>query len=656
MVEKQKRHLAAIMFTDVVGYTALMQRDEREARQVRDRHRAVLKDALAPRGGELVEHYGDGSLSIFASSIEAVRCALEIQKTLSAPPEVPLRIGIHSGDVVREEQGVLGDGVNIASRIQGLCPPGEVFISGKIFDDVKNQPELFTRSLGRFDLKNVSRRMAVFSVTGEDHASFPRRGESKRSSPMQGPTPDVANGQKSIAVLPFVNMSADEENEYFSDGIAEEIINSLTRVEGLQVTARTSSFAFKGKGTDIREVGSMLNVGHILEGSVRRAGGRVRITAQLIDADTGYQIFSDVYDRVIEDIFDTQDEIAQKITEKLRASLTGTAGESLVRARTKDPEAYNLYLRGRFFMNRWDALSVERALDYFQQAVSRDPGFAAAHGGLAYAYTFLVSLGHMSKEEGVEPAREAATRAEELAPGGSEGPAALADIKMFIDWDIEAAGAAIRKALALSPGSAKLHYDYAFVMRAIPDSDGAISALETATRLDPLSSPYNNALANAYTTAGRFDDAAERFERTLDTDPDFYPALEGRGWLQLHRGDLPTAIDTFRALRIANPEREKALGSLGFACGLAGHVDDARGCLDELHQWHADGRGVHVSFELALVHAGLGEFDEAFHHLEDGVERRDSSLLFVGTSVRGWGGLREDPRFQDLLGKISGKK
>ena len=656
MVEKQKRQLAAIMFTDVVGYTALMQRDEREARQVRDRHRAVLKDALAPRGGELVEHYGDGSLSIFASSIEAVRCALEIQKTLSAPPEVPLRIGIHSGDVVREEQGVLGDGVNIASRIQGLCPPGEVFISGKIFDDVKNQPELFTRSLGRFDLKNVSRRMAVFSVTGEDHASFPRRGESKRSSPMQGPTPDVANGQKSIAVLPFVNVSADEENEYFSDGIAEEIINSLTRVEGLQVTARTSSFAFKGKGTDIREVGSMLNVGHILEGSVRRAGGRVRITAQLIDADTGYHIFSDVYDRVIEDIFDTQDEIAQKITEKLRASLPGTAGESLVRARTKDPEAYNLYLRGRFFMNRWDALSVERALDYFQQAVSRDPGFAAAHGGLAYAYTFLVSLGHMSNEEGVEPAREAATRAAELAPGGSEGPAALALIKMFIDWDIEAAAGAMRKALALSPGSAKLHYDYACVMRAIPDSDGAISALETATRLDPLSSPYNNALANAYTTAGRFDDAAERFERTLDTDPDFYPALEGRGWLQLHRGDLPTAIDTFRALRIANPEREKALGSLGFACGLAGHVDDARGCLDELHQWHADGRGVHVSFELALVHAGLGEFDEAFHHLEDGVERRDSSLLFVGTSVRGWGGLREDPRFQDLLGKISGKK
>ena len=185
-------------------------------------------------------------------------------------------------------------------------------------------------------------------------------------------------------------MSADEENEYFSDGIAEEIINSLTRVEGLQVTARTSSFAFKGERTDIRKVGSLLNVGHVLEGSVRKAGGRVRITTQLVDTNTGYHVFSDVYDRIIEDIFDTQDEIARKITEKLRASLPGTAGETLVRSRTKDPETYNLYLRGRFFMNQWDAPGAERALDYFERAVARDPGFAAAYGGLAYAYTFLL--------------------------------------------------------------------------------------------------------------------------------------------------------------------------------------------------------------------------------------------------------------------------
>ena len=665
MVEKQTRHAAAIMSTDVAGYIALMQRDEQTARRIRDRHRTVLKDALVPHGGEFLEHYGDGSLTIFSSAIKAVRCALEIQKTLCAPPAVPLRIGIHTGDVVREDQGVFVDGVNVASRIQGMCPPGEVLISGKVFDDVKYQPGVFTRSLGRVDLKDVSKRMAVFAVTKDDDPPSSQGGQSTRLHVRERTAEDVA-GQKSIAVLPFVNLSADKSNEYFSDGITEEIINSLTRVEGLQVTARTSSFAFKGKEADIRKVGSLLNVGYVLEGSVRAADGRVRIIAQLIDTDTGYHVFSDVYDRIIEDIFDTQEEIARKISEKLRASLPGTAGESLVRSRTKDPEAYNLYLRGRFFMNHWEALSAERALDYFEQAVVRDPGFAPAYGGIAYAYTFLLSLGHMSKQEdvslffslpskNVKRAREAAARAEEMDPGGSEGPAALALITMFIDWDIEAASAAMRKALARNPGSALLHYDYSFVMRGISDSDGAIAALETATRLDPLSSPYTNALANEYTTAGRFDDAAEQFEHTLDTDPDFYPALEGQGWLHLHRGDLPAAIDAFRSLHIANPGIEKALGSLGFACGVAGHVDDARECLDELRQWQAEGRGVHVSFELALVHAGLGEFDEAFHHLDESVEGRDSSLLFIGTSVRGWGGLREDPRFQDLLKKIGPK-
>ena len=211
-------------------------------------------------------------------------------------------------------------------------------------------------------------------------------------------------------------------------------------------------------------------------------------------------------------------------------------------------------------MNQWVATSVERALDYFEQAITRDPRFAAAYGGLAYAYTFLLSLGHMSKEEGVGRAREAAARAEELDPEGSEGLAALAAIRMFSDWDVPAAHDGVRKALARSPGSAQLHYDYSFVMRAISDSGGAIAALETATRLDPLSSLYNNALANEYTTAGQFDDAAEIFERTLDTDPDFFPALEGRGWLQLHRGDLPSAIDTFRSLRMVAPGSEKALG------------------------------------------------------------------------------------------------
>jgi tetratricopeptide (TPR) repeat protein len=303
-------------------------------------------------------------------------------------------------------------------------------------------------------------------------------------------------------------------------------------------------------------------------------------------------------------------------------------------------------------MNQWEPQAVDKALAYFERAVAREPDFAAGHVGLAYAYTFLLTLGRVNKEEAMARARKAAARAEELDPGGGEALMASADIKLFLDWDFDGAAEAFQKALSVTPGFAQLHHDYSFLLRITADSDGAISALEKATGLDPLSSPYNNALANAYTAAGRFEDAAAQFERTLDTDPDFYPALEGRGWLLLHSGDVSGAIATFRALRAGNPQRERCLGSLGFASGLAGESDVARECLAELHRWREDGRGTHPSFEMALVHAGLGELDEAFRHLGAALEERDGSMLFLRTSVRGWAGLREDPRFEDLLRKI----
>ena len=369
MAGTQTRHLAAIMFTDVAGYTALMQRDEETARSYRDRHRRVLEEAVPRRGGDLLEHYGDGSLSIFGSAIEAVACALEIQRDLAAEPGVPLRIGIHTGDIVREAQGVYGDGVNVASRVQGLCPPGEVLVSERVYDDVKNQPGMFVHSLGRFELKNVTRPVEIFLVADEDRP-VPVLEQTPLPTGRRAKAVKADSEQKSIAVLPFLNMSADPDNAFFADGITEEIINVLTRVHGLRVTARTSSFAFKGKEVDVRKVGSKLNVAHVLEGSVRKSGDRVRITAQLVDTQSGYHVFSDVYDRVVEDIFETQDEIALKIMEKLQASLPGDAdSERLAPGRTKDPHAYSLNLRARFFLGQWSAHGAERAVEYFKQAL-----------------------------------------------------------------------------------------------------------------------------------------------------------------------------------------------------------------------------------------------------------------------------------------------
>ena len=326
------------MFTDMVGYTALMQEDESRATTLRDRHRTVLRESIEAHQGEIVQFYGDGTLSVFPSAVQAVDAAVDIQRRFQLDPRIPVRIGLHIGDVIHDEDGVHGDGVNVASRVQELAVPGSVLISGGVYEELKNHPCLPTRALGDFELKNVQRPLSIHAVA---------------ASALAVPAPaDLSSAgdrtKKAIAVLPFVNMSSDLENENFTDGITEEILNALVKFDDLNVTGRTSSFVFKGRHEDVREIGRALNVGTVLEGSVRKAGNRVRITAQLLDTADGYHLFSNTYDRVLEDIFAVQDEIAHTIARELRVlfPVAGAQTPTTVRKPTESSEAYSLYLRG----------------------------------------------------------------------------------------------------------------------------------------------------------------------------------------------------------------------------------------------------------------------------------------------------------------------
>ena len=367
MIQKGHRLPAAIMFTDMVGYTALMQEDEEKAKENRDRHRKILQESIASHQGKILQYYGDGTLSIFNSAIEAVDCAIQIQTALQKEPKIPLRIGMHIGDIVYDDEGIYGDGVNVASRIEGLAISGSVLISDKVIDEVKNHHNFSTISLGSFNLKNVKRPVEVYAMTNEGLV-VPTVKEIKAK-----PKDEV----KSLAVLPFINMSNDPDNEYFSDGITEELLNVLAKVEGLQVTARTSSFAFKGRNEDIKQIGVQLGAKTILEGSVRKAGNRVRITAQLVSTSDGYHIWSDTYDRQLDDIFEVQDEIALKITNTLREKLTiDPKKEPMVKPPTKNIVAYNTYLKGLFYANKWTLESTETAKKEFEKAIEMEPDFA----------------------------------------------------------------------------------------------------------------------------------------------------------------------------------------------------------------------------------------------------------------------------------------
>lgn len=402
-----RRQLAAIMFTDIVGYTTLMQQNERLAVQKRERSRKILEECLAKCDGKLVQYYGDGSLSIFMSAVNAVKSAIEIQTLNFSEPRIDVHIGIHTGDVMVDENGAYGDGVNVSSRIESLAVPGSILISEKLFDEVKNNETISATSLGYFELKNVKQPMQVYAITNPGIA-VPSRGL------LKGKTKTIPNG---LAVLPFTSLSSDPENEFFCDGMTEELINVLSKLDGLQVISRTSSFAFKGKNDDVRNIAASLNVQKVIEGSVRKAGNRIRITAQLINAADGYHIWSETYDRNLEDIFEIQDEISRAIANRLRENLSTDQHQSkLAVAPTANLEAYKKYVHGLQLLDKAEPEHRDLAMKLLSEAVEMDPKFVNAHSLLAITYAFLGETGQMPATEAFRRAHVHADQALQTDP------------------------------------------------------------------------------------------------------------------------------------------------------------------------------------------------------------------------------------------------
>lgn len=642
------RQLTAIMFTDMVGYTALMQKDEGQAKEYRDRHRTVLEAAITDHGGRILQFVGDGTLSVFRSAIAAVEAAIEIQTALQAEaPPIPLRIGIHTGDVVHDDDGVFGDGVNVASRVEGLGVAGAVLISDKVLDEVKNQPTIQTTSLGSFNLKNVQRPMEVYAVTNPGLA-VPTEAE---VMPQRGTC-------RSIAVLPFVNMSSDPENEFFSDGVTEQIINGLTRVNGLQVTARTSSFALKDHTRDIREIAAQLGVTHVLEGSVRRAGDRVRVTAQLICAADGYHLFSEAYDRRLEDIFGVQDEIARTIVEALADHLepvntSGAPDGRLIHEHSTDSEAYIEYLRGRFEWAAWSPRGVRRAMERFQRSAEMDPRCGLPRAGASTAYVFLGLRGHLSTEKAFRRAQEEAERALELEEDSGEAHTAMGAVRLFHHWDWKGAYRSFQKALSLNPGSAEAHRLYAMYLGALGETEEAVEEFRTAVALDPLSHHQRSTLAEGLLLAGRLDEAEEALAAILEDDPEFRPAIETMGWTAVARGNLEAAAGLFESLPASSRHTFAAGAARGYVYARQGRLDEARAMQALLREGNGQDLDATPFLDLALIHQGLGEIDEAFQHLNGAVDRGIGAVVFLAENPVWHEELRGDPRFDALLARIN---
>ncbi len=451
-------------------------------------------------------------------------------------------------------------------------------------------------------------------------------------------------------------MSADPENEYFSDGISEEILNALTKVEGLLVTARSSSFFFKGKNEDIREVGSKLGVANVLSGSVRKAGKRIRITAQLTNTVDGYMIWSDVYDSDLEDIFQVQDEISLKILNRLKENFSRNSNEShLIKASTENLDAYHLYLKGLYHWNKSNPEDITKAIDIFGEAVTIDPKFARAYCTLSYCYTFLGSAGLMSPAEAYPKAKDYTLKAIELEPEHAESHLSLATIKFFHNWDFEGAEISLNKAASLNLNSSLFNQVHGWFLIAKGDFIKAIDKMEQALLLDPLSLPLITNLADAYSFAGQFDKALEQYDKAVGMDSQFRRAYEGKGMVYLAKGDFENAIINLEKYHGLIGHPLKGLSSLGHAYGVSGQNEKAQECLEKIKQRELLEPDKLFTMDYAVVHAGMGNFDEAFYYLNKTYEQR------IGIACLGMifcirypmlKLLRSDKRFEELMGKM----
>jgi adenylate cyclase len=548
------RRLAAILVADVVGYSRMMAFDESDTLATLKRHREALFDpAVTAHNGRVVKLIGDGTLVEFTSVIDAVNCALAIQRDIqqqaNSDKTILLRIGVNLGDIMIDGDEIYGDGVNVAARLEQLAEPGGICIASIVNESIANRVSVEFVDGGEVLLKNINRPIRIWKW-------HPRNAEVPKENVIA--VPAVAKPDRpSIAVLPFANMSGDPEQEYFSDGITEDIITDLSKVAGLLVIARNSSFSYKGKNVDVRTIGRDLGVRSVLEGSIRRAGNRVRITAQLIDAANGGHLWAERYDRDLTDIFAVQDEVTLQIVSALRVTLSPAEKALVVEYGTSNVAAHDAFLQGRelILAPKKDLASYERAIVSFNKAIALDPDYGAPYAGIAMAHN--VDYHNHLTDECANALDVAAGFADEAIARGPNDPFALFVAAMVATFrgKFENAARWADAAVALSPSYAPAHMARGTVDVYSGDPLSAIPQLELAIRLDPVrNQQYLHFVGTAYLTAGRYEAAAAVFKERIRVAPGSDLSRAFLASALGHLGHFDEARQAWREMQTINPK------------------------------------------------------------------------------------------------------
>jgi adenylate cyclase len=642
-LSQPKRRLAAIMFTDMVGYTALAQRNESLSLALVDEQRNLVRPILGRHYGREVKTMGDAFLVEFSSALAAANCAYDIQKAVrkfnaDLPEErrIRLRIGVHLGDVVESQGGdISGDAVNVASRVEPLAESGGVCLTRQVYDQITNKFELRLESMGSKPLRNVDAPVEVYRMV------MPWSEEKAQEAPERE--------KRRIAVLPLANLSSNKADEYLADGMTEELITSLSGVRELTVVARTSMMRYKGSPKGISEIGRELNVGTLVEGSVRKAGNRVRVTVQLIDTGSEGHIWAQNYDRQLDDLFAIQSEIAESVAAELRIKLVDSERKRLEKRPTANAEAYTLYLKARLFWDERSKESIQKAIAYFNRAIKLDPKFALGYSGLADCYQVM---GHNQLAEfgpSYEKARECTKKALELDRDLAEPHAALAGVKTNYERDWKGAEVEYRRAIELKPGYATAHQWYAIFLGMRGRFEEAEREIRKALELDPLSLIINVNLGDTYYYRKEYDKAIEQYRSVIEMDRGFAVAYSSAIPSYLRKGMFEEAMNA--AETYARLTGQLAWGKLykGYVYAAMGKVDDARRTLKKAEVGY---RKEHLSpYLMATCCFLMGDKEDGFRWLQRAYDEHDSAIggVFIDPDLER---ARSDPRYLAMLEKV----
>jgi adenylate cyclase len=609
-----ERRLAAIMFTDIVGYTSLTQKDESSTLQALKRHRSLLRPLFSSHGGREIKTMGDAFLVEFQSALDAVLCAIAVQQMMhdrkvARGEQLSLRIGVHVGDVVESGNDILGDAVNIASRIEPLAEPGGICISDEVYRQVRNKSDLPFVSLGEKSLKNVSEPIEVYKMM------MPWIQKETTSNPQLDKT--------RVAVLPFTNMSSDPEEGYFADGMTEELITSLSAIRQLTVIARTSVMGYKGTAKKAKEIGTELGAGSMLEGSVRKAGNRVRITAQLIDTGTEGHLWAQNYDRQYDDVFAIQSEIAEKVAGELEIRLVGSEKHILEKKPTENTEAYTYFLRGRELLREETESSLKQAVVLFEKALGLDPAFARARASLVECFLWLANNGYEPYEQAMPKAEMSAKKALDLDPELAEAHVALANV-CFVEDRVRSCEVEAKRAIELNRSLPEAHRMLANVAMVEGDLQKGIDQWEAAYGLDPLRPRYIERLGQCYFYAGREDEALQFWEKTVP----LAPAGTYRNMTEYYllKEDYSKAKEFYSKAEKLEPTDFWVSWMGGFIPARMGDEEEALRAIRKIEENWVSAISLN---SVAFIHYGLGDLDSYFTYMRRAVDQHLVDYVYL---------------------------